>query len=101
MVRRLSLLPLAGPLLALAGCPAPRTILPCGNIDPLGVTGTPVVDLPSRTLFVDAMTTPDGRAVRHLIFALSLDDGSTRSGWPVDASAAVRAGDLAFDSTVQ
>src|SRR5947207_7712062 len=29
--------------------------LPCGNIDPLGITGTPVVDLASRSLFFDAM----------------------------------------------
>src|SRR5690349_14214456 len=42
------------------GQPVPRANLPCGNIDPMGITGTPVVDLPSRTLFFDAMTTPDG-----------------------------------------
>ena len=29
--------------------------LPCGNINPLGITGTPVVDLASRSLFFDAM----------------------------------------------
>src|SRR5437762_12486044 len=29
--------------------------LPCGNISPLGITGTPVVDLGSRSLFLDAM----------------------------------------------
>ena len=28
--------------------------LPCGNINPLGITGTPVVDLASRSLFFDA-----------------------------------------------
>jgi outer membrane protein assembly factor BamB len=26
--------------------------LPCGNISPYGITGTPVVDLPSRALFL-------------------------------------------------
>ena len=30
--------------------------LPCGNISPLGITGTPVVDLASRALFFDAMS---------------------------------------------
>ena len=40
----------------------PRANLPCGDIDPLGITGTPVVDLPSRTLLFDAMTTPDNGA---------------------------------------
>ena len=44
------------------GVPVPLASLPCGNIDPLGITGTPVVDLPSRTLFFDAMTTPDNGA---------------------------------------
>src|ERR1051326_2665154 len=28
--------------------------LPCGNINPLGITGTPIVDLTSRSLFFDA-----------------------------------------------
>ena len=76
--------------------------LQCGNIDPLGVTGTPVIDAASRTMFVDAMTTPDGgKTKKHLIFALSLDDGTTRAGWPVDVSATAKAGTLSFDSSVQ
>ena len=31
--------------------------LPCGNINPLGITGTPIVDLASRSLFFDAEVT--------------------------------------------
>ena len=30
--------------------------LPCGNINPVGITGTPVVDLASRRLFFDALS---------------------------------------------
>ena len=72
--------------------------LPCGNIDPLGMTGTPYVDLASRTIYVGAMTTPDnGTTKRHLIYALSLDDGSVRAGWPVDVQAKLNA----FTSDVQ
>jgi hypothetical protein len=56
---------------------------PCGNISPLGITGTPVIDYAQRTLYLDAMIRQAGRA-SHRIFALSLDDGSTRPGWPVD-----------------
>jgi hypothetical protein len=84
------------------GTSVPVSKLPCGNIDPLGVTGTPVADLASRTLYLDAMTTPDGGATkRHLVFALSLDDGSTRSGWPVSvAEVAARRG-LAFRDSDQ
>ncbi len=84
------------------GTPVPLSQLPCGNIDPLGITGTPVIDPASRTIFLDAMTTPDnGITKKHLIFALSLDDGSTLSGWPVDVSAGVTFSGMAFDSSVQ
>src|SRR5262249_7307525 len=52
--------------------PVSRSSLACGNIDPLGITGTPVIDLPSRTLFLDAMTTPDGGTTKkHLLFGLN------------------------------
>ena len=35
--------------------PAVTSGLPCGNISPLGISGTPVVDLATRSLFIDAM----------------------------------------------
>lgn len=84
------------------GTPVPLSQLPCGNIDPLGVTSTPVIDPAARTLYVAAMTTPDGGATkRHQVFALSLEDGSVRSGWPVDVGATARSGATAFDAAVQ
>jgi hypothetical protein len=84
------------------GTPVALSQLPCGDIDPLGITGTPVIDPVSRTLFLDAMTTPDkGITKKHLIFALSIDDGSTLSGWPVDVSATATFGGAVFDSSVQ
>src|SRR6266480_887206 len=55
--------------------------LPCGNISPLGITGTPVVHLASRSLFFDAMIT--GPIKRHFIFSLNLDTGATNHGWVV------------------
>jgi uncharacterized repeat protein (TIGR01451 family) len=83
------------------GAPVPGSSLPCGDIDPLGITGTPVIDLSARVVFVDAMTTSDGGATKqHLIFALSLDDGSVIDGWPVDVNA-LSFGNLPFDSSVQ
>jgi len=70
------------------GTPVPRSALACGNIDPYGITGTPVIDLPSRTMFVAAMTTPDGGTTKkQLVFAISIDNGSVRPGWPVDVEA--------------
>jgi hypothetical protein len=67
--------------------PVAKADMPCGNIDPFGVTGTPIIDAAGKTLFVAALTTPDGgNTKRHQIFALSLDDGTPRAGWPVDVS---------------
>ena len=84
------------------GVPAPLSSFMCGDIDPLGITGTPVVDLPSRTLFFDAMTTPDhGVTAKHLIYALNVDTGTTNSGWPVDVDATAKSGSTFFTSMTQ
>src|ERR1017187_8667704 len=84
------------------GVPVPLSSLPCGDISPLGITGTPVVDLPSRTLFFDAMTTPDnGTTKKHLIYALNVDTGTTNSGWPVDVNAEATSGTTVFTSVTQ
>ena len=73
--------------------------LPCGNINPLGITGTPVVDLASRSLFFDAMIA--GATIKHLIFSFNVDTGATRSGWPVDVNAKARYNGLTFTSSIQ
>ena len=84
------------------GAAVSRSDLPCGNIDPLGITGTPIVDLPSRALFFDAMTSPDGgKTKKHLIYSVNVDTGAINSGWPVDVSAAAKFGELNFVSEVQ
>jgi len=59
--------------------------LPCGNISPLGITGTPVVDVKSRSLFFDAMI--DGATKKHFIYSLNVDTGATNPNWPVDVNA--------------
>ena len=69
------------------GAPVPKYKLACGNIDPVGITGTPVIDLDRRAIYLDSMQTPDGGATKqHLLFALSLDDGTVLPGWPIDLS---------------
>jgi outer membrane protein assembly factor BamB len=75
------------------GTPVALSKMGCGNIDPFGVTGTPIIDLPSRTLFLSALV--DDGGPQHRIFALSLDDGSVKPGWPVDM-ANVTAGGTTF-----
>ena len=42
------------------GEPVSADDLICTKLDPMGITGTPIVDLASRALFFDAMITPDG-----------------------------------------
>jgi hypothetical protein len=60
----------------------------CGNVRPLGITGTPYIDLARRTIYLGAAIgtgNAGSRTIeRHQIHALSLDDGSERPGWPVD-----------------
>ena len=64
------------------GKPVPSSSLPCGNISPLGVTGTPVIDAAREAIYLDAaVETPSGP--RHVLFALSLKDGTPLSGWPI------------------
>src|SRR5213078_2078331 len=72
--------------------------LPCGNISPLGITGTPVVDLDSRSLFFDAMI--DGATKRHFIYSLNVDNGATNPGWPVNVNASATYNGIAFSSLV-
>ncbi len=84
------------------GPPVSSASLPCGNINPLGITGTPIVDLPSRALLFDAMTSPDGGSTKkHMIYSLNVDTGTTNSGWPVDVNAMAKSGSLGFTSSVQ
>jgi hypothetical protein len=63
------------------GTAVPGGNLPCGNINPLGITGTPVIDPTSRTIYFDAMTSVGG-APTHVIHAVSLDSGAEQTGWP-------------------
>jgi hypothetical protein len=57
----------------------------CGSIHPLGIISTPVIDAAARTIYV-AGAIGTTSITSHQIHALSVDDGSERSGWPLDAS---------------
>jgi outer membrane protein assembly factor BamB len=57
------------------GDPSPAGERPCGNIDPLGITGTPVYDAGSGLVFV----APEyGGPPRHELVALDLRTGAVR-----------------------
>jgi outer membrane protein assembly factor BamB len=62
----------------------------CGNINPLGATGTPVIDAATGTLYVEAAVESGGGPV-HELFALSLSTGAVLPGWPVAIGAGIRA----------
>jgi hypothetical protein len=85
------------------GDPVPLADLECPpKFDPMGITGTPVVDLASRALFFDAMTTPDGGATKqHLILSLNVDTGDINPGWPVDVEATATYNGITFTAAFQ
>jgi len=71
-----------------------------GNIDPLGITGTPVIDEHRGALYFNAVVDRGGEP-RHLIFGLSLADGAVLPGWPVDVAEALNAISMSFDPDLQ
>jgi outer membrane protein assembly factor BamB len=72
------------------------------KFDPVGITGTPVVDLASRALFLNTVTTPDGgQTVKHLILSLNVDTGDINPGWPVDVEATASYNGVNFIAEIQ
>jgi outer membrane protein assembly factor BamB len=82
------------------GNPVPRSALPCGNISPLGITGTPAIDASGEAVYLDAAV-EEANGPRHRIFALALKDGSILPGWPVDVADALRTTGEKFEPRVQ
>jgi hypothetical protein len=78
----------------------PLSSLPCGNINPSGITGTPAIDPSSATVYFDALTN-EKAGPRQLVYALSLADGSIVSGWPVDVQAELAKQGVTFSSPTQ
>jgi hypothetical protein len=68
----------------------------CGNVHPLGILGTPVIDAASRTIYVAGAIGPV-TIQRHEVHALSVDDGTERPGWP--ATVKVSAGNVTFTAS--
>ncbi len=66
------------------GEPMAGSSLPCGNIDPSGITGTPVVDAEAGVVYAVAFVRPG----QHQLFALDLGSGNVRFSRPIDAPGA-------------
>jgi polyvinyl alcohol dehydrogenase (cytochrome) len=56
------------------GTPVPLAQLPCGNIDPLGITGTPVYDPGSGIVYAVAETS----GYHHVLLGVSAMDGTVQ-----------------------
>jgi outer membrane protein assembly factor BamB len=56
------------------GTPQPQSGLPCGDIDPLGITGTPAYDRATGSVFVAAETA----GAHHTLWALDARTGARR-----------------------
>ena len=82
------------------GRPVTGSLLPCGNINPLGITGTPVIDPSTQAIYFDAAV-EQANGPRHEVFGLSLKDGSILPSWPIDVSGALQKLGRHFDPRTQ
>jgi hypothetical protein len=73
----------------------------CGNIHPLGIISTPVIDGTTTppTLYV-AGAVGTSSIMSHQIVALSTKDGTKISGWPIDVSSS-KSGNVIFATTFE
>ena len=62
------------------GQPVPQSTLPCGDIDPLGITGTPVYDPATGLVFAVAEVT----GPQHMLVGVDVNTGSVRVKRGVD-----------------
>jgi hypothetical protein len=90
------------------GSAVPANKLPCTDMGPeIGITGTPVIDPQTRTLYVAAKSYENGASLFHL-HALDINSGNEKPGSPVLISAAVaghgggsHGGKVTFDPSTQ
>ena len=84
------------------GRPVAQSALPCGNINPLGVTGTPVLDDVKGAIYLDAMVNAgEFSGPQHLVFGLAVDDGSVLPGFPVNVAQVLKARGITFTPRLQ
>lgn len=66
------------------GTPVPASSLPCGDVDPVGITGTPVVDVRTHRVYVVGLVEP----LQHVLFVLDAASGRLVASTRVDAAGA-------------
>jgi outer membrane protein assembly factor BamB len=65
------------------GTPVRSSSLPCGNIDPLGITGTPIFDPATRRVFFVTVTSVSGH-LRHTLLGINWQSGRTEVSVVID-----------------
>lgn len=81
------------------GTPVPLSALPCGNIDPMGVTGTPTIDPQAGIVYLEAYVQTPTTGPRHRVFGLSL--ATLEPTAMVDVKNGLAALDRGFNETPQ
>ena len=80
--------------------PASQTGAGCGNISPIGITGTPAIDLATRLIVFSAASADANSGIAtHTIHALSIDDGAEK--WNLDVSTLSDPSGVKFADAVQ
>ena len=74
-------------VLASGEAPADAGSLPCGNINPNGITATPVIDRGRNAIYVEAMSKSSAGSIIHRLHALDLTTGKELFGGPVTITA--------------
>ncbi len=68
------------------GAPAQQSGVGCGDISPLGITGTPAIDPATKTLVLDAaIADGNGNIASHTVFGIDACTGGSPK-WSVDLS---------------
>jgi outer membrane protein assembly factor BamB len=71
------------------GAPSPQSQRPCGDIDPLGITGTPIFHASNNTIYVAAERS--GTRPTHRLYALSAGSGKVKWSRSLDRPGVDRA----------
>jgi outer membrane protein assembly factor BamB len=66
------------------GTPVPASSLPCGDVDPVGITSTPVIDAAAGRIYAVGMVRP----ARDVLFDINLASGAVVASRAVDVAGA-------------
>jgi hypothetical protein len=67
-----------------ASVPDPASAVGCGNINPVGITGTPVIDPAANIIYAVGLVAASGGGTKYQIFAVNLSTGTLVANFPRD-----------------